>query len=76
MCRHYDAAGKSCTIYSERPDICRVNRQYTMRYAQQYTWNEYVSLNLQVCAYLQKQEEQIVPSEAEGADEPSLHRHL
>lgn len=69
-CRHYDSASKGCTIYAERPDICRVDRQYTMRYAQQYTWDEYVALNLQVCVNLQAQEEQADPSAAEVADEP------
>ena len=59
-CRHYDATSKGCTIYAERPDICRVDRQYAVRYAQQYTWDEYVTLNLQVCTYLQAQEEPIV----------------
>ncbi|HBN8287768.1 YkgJ family cysteine cluster protein [Pseudomonas aeruginosa] len=57
-CRHYDSASRGCGIYAQRPDICRVDRQYTKRYAQQYTWDEYVILNLQVCAYLQAQEQQ------------------
>lgn len=59
-CRHYDATSKGCTIYAERPDICRVDRQYAVRFAQQYTWDEYVTLNLQVCTYLQAQEEPVV----------------
>ncbi|KAB0481175.1 hypothetical protein SAMN04490202_3354 [Pseudomonas reinekei] len=59
-CRHYDATSKGCTIYTERPDICRVDRQYAVRYAQHYTWDEYVTLNLQVCMYLQAQEEPVV----------------
>ncbi|MNF61520.1 YkgJ family cysteine cluster protein [Pseudomonas sp. WS 5406] len=59
-CRHYDTISKGCTIYADRPDICRVDQQYAVRYAQQYTWDEYVTLNLQVCANLQAQEEQAV----------------
>lgn len=59
-CRHYDATSKGCTIYAERPDICRVDRQYAVRYAQQYTWDEYVTLNQQVCVILQAKEEQDV----------------
>ena len=46
-------AGKSCTIYAERPDICRVDRMYALRYAGQHTWNEFVALNFQVCKQLQ-----------------------
>ena len=52
-CRHYDMANKSCSIYTERPDICRIDRMYALRYAGQYTWNEFVTLNLQVCTHLQ-----------------------
>lgn len=63
-CRHYDSTGKNCTIYEERPDICRVDRQYTVRYCQQYTWDEYVTLNLQVCTILQEQERLAVFSAA------------
>ncbi len=52
-CRHYNATDKSCAIYAERPDICRVDRMYAMRYARHYTWDEFVALNLQVCANLE-----------------------
>lgn len=53
MCKHYDKASKLCTIYAERPDICRVDRQFVLRYAQKYSWDEYVALNLQVCNQLE-----------------------
>lgn len=51
-CRHFDEAGKGCTIYANRPDICRVDRMYTLRYAQHYTWREFVAINLKVCSEL------------------------
>lgn len=51
-CRHLDEAGKRCTIYANRPDICRVDRMYTLRYAQHYTWGEFVTINLNVCSAL------------------------
>lgn len=63
-CRHYVAASKLCSIYAERPDICRVGQQYTMRYARLYAWDEYVALNLHVCARLQEQEKRGASSEA------------
>lgn len=49
-CKHYATDSKQCTIYAERPDICRVDRQYILHYADKHTWNEFVALNLQVCA--------------------------
>jgi len=55
-CQHYDADTKGCAIYNERPDICRVDRYYTTHYAQQYSWDDFVALNLEVCATLQEKE--------------------
>lgn len=52
-CRHYNAASKGCSIYAERPDICRVDRMYALRYAPQYSWAEFVRLNQAVCLQLQ-----------------------
>ncbi|MFJ3683331.1 YkgJ family cysteine cluster protein [Pseudomonas sp. NPDC090208] len=54
-CRHYVEGSKHCSIYDDRPDICRVDRQYQMHYAERYTWNEFVELNLQVCNVLSAQ---------------------
>lgn len=54
-CRHYDATSRQCSIYDDRPDICRVDHQYAMHYAKQHTWDEFVVLNLRVCTALQEQ---------------------
>lgn len=54
VCRHHDVTSKLCRIYQGRPDICRVDRLYEMRFAQFYDWDEYVALNLQACTDLQK----------------------
>ena len=53
-CRHYDMARKSCAIYEERPDICRVDRMYALRYAGEHTWDEFVALNLEACVSLEE----------------------
>lgn len=53
-CLHYEDDSRGCSIYDERPDICRVDRQYTLRYARLYTWDEYVVANLAVCSALEK----------------------
>jgi len=56
-CRHYSAASRQCTIYADRPDICRVDRQYALHYARLYNWEEFVALNVQVCRQLEAQSE-------------------
>lgn len=55
VCKHYAKDSKLCTIYAQRPEICRVDRQYTLHYANKYDWNEFVALNLQVCRALDSQ---------------------
>ena len=53
-CRHFDDDSRGCAIYAERPDICRVDLQYTLRYNRIYAWDEYVAANLAVCSVLEK----------------------
>ncbi|QBH98636.1 YkgJ family cysteine cluster protein [Limnobaculum zhutongyuii] len=52
FCRYYDVASKGCRIYHERPDICRVDRQYHLNYAHLYSWEEFIALNQAVCQQL------------------------
>ena len=54
-CRHYSDADMQCLIYETRPDICRVDRQYRMHYAQRFSWEAFVEANTQVCKLLQQQ---------------------
>lgn len=54
-CRHYDELSKLCSIYDERPDICRVDLQYERNYAQQYSWDKFIEVNLVACELLQSQ---------------------
>lgn len=54
-CRHYSDADKHCLIYETRPDICRVDRQYHMHYAQRFSWEAFVEVNVEVCKLLQRQ---------------------
>ncbi|MFK3772128.1 YkgJ family cysteine cluster protein [Pseudomonas sp. NPDC089406] len=55
-CRHYNDADKRCLIYETRPDICRVDRQYRMHYAERFSWEAFVEANVEVCKILQDQD--------------------
>lgn len=55
VCRHYSDAEKHCLIYETRPDICQVDRQYQMHYAQRLSWETFVEMNVEVCKLLQRQ---------------------
>lgn len=42
-----------CSIYDNRPEICRVDVMYEKYYAKQYTEEEFYNLNLEGCKKLQ-----------------------
>jgi Fe-S-cluster containining protein len=48
-CRHYGEEKKICTIYADRPSICRVDVQYKEKYYEKYSWDEFVAINTQAC---------------------------
>ena len=52
ICRHLDTQTRMCQVYDSRPDICRVELQYRVKYASTYTWEYFVELNLKICESL------------------------
>jgi len=52
VCRNYDEAGKQCLIYADRPLVCRVEEYYLQHLSTQFTWGEFVKINLDICAAL------------------------
>lgn len=52
ICRHYDLNSKLCSIYERRPEICRIDTFYQKHLKEQFTWNEFVELNLIACKQL------------------------
>ena len=52
-CMHFDEVLKRCQIYAERPDICRIDRQYETNYRLIMTWEAFVELNQTACKTLQ-----------------------
>lgn len=53
VCRHLDEDNAGCRIYDQRPDACRVDRQYELRYRQAMTWETFVRMNEAGCRQLQ-----------------------
>ncbi len=54
VCKNYDEQSKGCIIYDDRPDICRVDLQYRLNYSKDFTWDQFVDMNLAACTLLQK----------------------
>ncbi|HAY5018302.1 MULTISPECIES: YkgJ family cysteine cluster protein [Acinetobacter] len=53
ICHHYDLDSKLCSIYERRPEICRIDTFYQKHLKEQFTWNEFVELNLIACKQLE-----------------------
>lgn len=51
-CRHFDDHLKRCRIYQQRPDVCRIDRQYDQNYRLIMTWKAFVELNQAGCEAL------------------------
>ena len=42
-----------CTIYENRPEVCRVDLMYEKYYSNKYTLQEFYTLNESICEILQ-----------------------
>ncbi|MFC4299733.1 MAG: YkgJ family cysteine cluster protein [Castellaniella sp.] len=53
VCKFYEQTTRQCRIYDQRPDICRVDRQYALHYQPLMSWEAFVALNTRGCKTLQ-----------------------
>lgn len=60
-CKHYDDTSQLCSIYQERPSICRIDEQFEVNYKLSMTWEIFVELNLAACAKLNEETPQLKP---------------
>jgi Fe-S-cluster containining protein len=51
-CQHYDDNTQLCSIYADRPSICRVDEQYTLNYQPLLTWEAFIEINMKACSQL------------------------
>ena len=49
VCRYFVAESNLCSIYEERPLLCRVDESYDAIFAGQMTREEYEQLNYDAC---------------------------
>ncbi len=54
---HFEETQKRCRIYAERPDICRIDRQYEDIYRLFMSWDAFVELNQAGCEALKKDQQ-------------------
>lgn len=53
ICKYLDLINNSCKIYESRPDICRVDKMYNIKYNNLFTKNEFYIENAKACNLLQ-----------------------
>lgn len=54
ICYYLNENMNLCTIYEDRPLTCRVEDFYNTFLTDQYSWDSFVKLNLEICEKLQK----------------------
>ena len=52
ICKNYEVNTKLCKVYDHRPEICNIHFQYTHKFADKMSWDEFVQMNLKVCELL------------------------
>ncbi|MCG3746033.1 YkgJ family cysteine cluster protein [Vibrio cincinnatiensis] len=54
VCRYFDEQTHLCTVYEQRPLVCRVEDYYKENLASSITWDAFIDLNVEICNELQR----------------------
>ena len=54
ICKYFDNISLNCKIYDSRPDICRVDKMFEIKYYKEFTKKEFYLLNAKVCNEMQE----------------------
>lgn len=52
VCYHFNEQTNLCSIYENRPLVCRVEEYYKTYLSDIYEWDEFVKINLEICEKL------------------------
>ena len=52
VCQNFDESSHRCRVYADRPLICRVEDYYEQHFSHAIGWNEFIKINLEICAKL------------------------
>ncbi len=55
VCKHFNLINNSCNIYDNRPDICKVDKMFEIKYFKYFTKKDFYIENAKVCNELQNQ---------------------
>jgi len=54
VCKYFDFISSSCSIYQERPLVCRVDEMYEKRFSNLFSKKEFYIENAKICNTLQE----------------------
>lgn len=54
VCKYFNNITKSCAVYESRPDICKIDKMYELKFHTLFTKNEFYKLNAYACNEMQK----------------------
>ena len=54
VCQYLNNKDNSCQIYESRPDICRIDKMFEVKYKEYFTQENFYIENAKVCNDLQK----------------------
>jgi len=55
VCKYFDYSTRGCSIYEDRPDVCRVDKMFDLVYYKEFTREEFYIANAKICNFLQEQ---------------------
>ena len=55
VCKYFDNLKNECIIYDKRPDICKVEKMFELKYQDFFTKEAFYIENANICNMLQKQ---------------------
>jgi len=55
ICKHYNETLRTCNIYDDRPQICKVDEMFEIQYSNLFTKEAFYIENAKVCNTLQEQ---------------------
>jgi Fe-S-cluster containining protein len=54
VCKFFDIKTNNCMIYESRPDICKVDKMFNIKYNNEFSKKEFYKLNAKVCNDIQE----------------------
>lgn len=54
VCKFFVFETKSCSIYETRPNICKVDKMFDLKYYKNYSKKEFYKLNVNACNEIQE----------------------